>query len=272
MVDKEKTIRNVAIARLAKFIEDHFYDTNWTLVAEMCGVIEILNEKKHERVRRAQTFGDDDYALAISRFLREIFDFNENVGISLVNLIVKKEELPDKEKNELRSILKMLASKGTDIENINEDLQIPQLKNLIEISKLPDNFYNKLVEEINSVYREGHAISISILIRKLFENLIIDILRKKYGTKELNLYFNPSKGRFNDFSILLKNFSEKRNDFLYITPNLNDKFFDKINEYREIGNSSAHSIDTNIKISEISKHKDDINYIVEFLLRIFEKI
>lgn len=114
--------------------------------------------------------------------------------------------------------------------------------------------------------------SLSILIRKLLENLIIDILRKKYGTCDLQLYYDSSRGRFHDFSVLLKNLDSKKEEFHYITPNLDKSSIQRINKYRKAGNSGAHSIDVNLTIDQISKDKVDINYSVQFLLRILQNI
>jgi hypothetical protein len=43
----------------------------------MCGVIDLLNETGHGRVRGSQSWNDDDYATAISSFLREVFELDE---------------------------------------------------------------------------------------------------------------------------------------------------------------------------------------------------
>jgi hypothetical protein len=62
--------------------------------------------------------------------------------------------------------------------------------------------------------------SLSVLIRKLFENLIINILRKKYGTQGLPKYYDTSKRRFHDFSILLKSLESNISDFHSASPYL----------------------------------------------------
>ena len=61
--------------------------------------------------------------------------------------------------------------------------QILESEKLILVPNYPDIFYKKLIEEINFQYITKHSMSLSVLMRKLFENLIIDILRKKYGTQ-----------------------------------------------------------------------------------------
>lgn len=273
-IDRERMARNMAIARFAKFVERYLDSTDWTLVATMCGVIDLLDQPRHERVRRAQSWGDPDYATAISDFLREIFDFDEQVGLAIISEIIQQEELSQEAKNELSQILPIFGNKSADATSLLQNLQIPVVDKFIEVTWLPDDFYKRLIDEINRLYINRLPMSLSILIRKLLENLIIDILRKKYGTPGLALYYDTSRRRFHDFSLLLKNLDLKKEDFLYITQNLDKSLIQKINLYRETGNSGAHSIDVNLTIDQISKDKDkdNINYLVQFLVRTLQNI
>ena len=95
-IDKKKMARDMAIARFAKFVKNYLYDTDWRLVATMCGISDVLNE--HERVTKAQFFQDSDYGTAIIDFLQEIFNFDEQVGRALINEIVQQEELSEEAK------------------------------------------------------------------------------------------------------------------------------------------------------------------------------
>jgi len=118
-IDKKKVTRNAAIARLAKFIEKHLCTTDWTLLADMAGVGHILDAPRHERVRRAQSFGDQDYPSAVSSFLQEVFDADEQIGLFLVGEIVQQENpyddpLTEEAKGELTQILSMFGSEGIE--------------------------------------------------------------------------------------------------------------------------------------------------------------
>jgi len=270
-IDNKKMARDMAIGRFAKFVDKYLYWTDWTMVATMCGVIDLLNEPRHERVRRAQSWNDDDYATAISSFLREVFELDEQIGLAFISEITKQEELSSEAKNEFAQILSIFGDKSADATSLFQNISIPVVNKFIEVTWLPDDFYKRLIDEINLLYTNRLPMSLSILIRKLLENLIIDILRKKYGTEGLSLYYDTYRGRFQDFSVLLRNLDSKKEDFHYITSEL-DSSIRKINRFRETGNSGAHSIDVNLTINQISKDKDDINYIVQFLLRILQNI
>ena len=142
----------------------------------------------------------------------------------------------------------------------------------VEVVWTPDDFYKKLIDEINRAYAYQMPMALSVTIRKLLENLVIDILRKKYGTADLALYYDPSRRRFNDFSVLLRNLDAKKDDFHYITSSLDRSFINNLNQYKITGNSGAHSIDTNLTVERFTVEKDKINHIVQLLLRVFQRL
>jgi hypothetical protein len=266
--------RVVALARFAKFIDKYYSDIDWTLIAQACGVIEILDEPVHERVRRAKWFGDPDYPSAVSAFLLDVFNTDEQAGILLVNEIISGigNLLSPEATAELEQILNLIGGKEPDKNYLLSSLPSLTIEKLLEVTDIPDDFYRKLIDEINHLYKHGLALSLSVLIRKLLENLLIDILRKRYGTSELALYYDTSKRRFFDFSILLKNFESRQTDFQHITTNLDNRIIGEINSYRETGNSGAHSIDANVKIEFFKDKRNDLNYLVQFLFRLLKNI
>ena len=274
-IDKKQISRNAAIARLSKFIEKHLYNTDWTLLADMAGVGHILNAPQHERVRRAQVFGDPDYPSAVSSFLKEVFNLDEQMGLFLVGELVQHENssdepLTEEAKGELNQILSMFGKEG--IQAGIPNFPLSAVNKFIEVLQVPDDFYKNLIDEINRAYAYQMPIALSITVRKLLENLVIDILRKKYGTADLTLYYAPSKHRFQDFSILLKNLDTKKGDFHYISSSLDKSFIDDLNRYRETGNSGAHSIDANLTIEQFTADKSKINHLVQLLLRVFQRL
>ncbi len=127
----------------------------------------------------------------------------------------------------------------------NEDLDIKGIiakSNLIDI-KFDDIFYRNLNGEINKCYKIGAYTASFILSRKLIENLVIDILRKKFPPNKSNLeiYHRPKEKRFHDLIILLKNL-EKRKEEFGIDEEIINEFFKLIKPFRPTANSNAHSI------------------------------
>lgn len=267
-IDSKKR-KNIGLSRFATFVVKHLYDVNWTMVSASCEVIDVLY--KHERVTRSQDHGDPDYDISIFHFLSEVFTTNEQIGFLLINEIISQTKLSTEQEEELKEILTFFDNGNIDSCLVPVSLLENNIK-FVDLVNFPDDFYKRLIEEINFQYTSKHPISLSILLRKLFENLIIDILRKKYTKSELNIYFDVSKSRFHDFSVLLKNLETKKQEFLYVTPNLDSKFIRELSKYRDVGNSSAHSIDVNINIDDFTLKKDDINLKVQLLIRLLNNI
>jgi hypothetical protein len=79
-----------------------------------------------------------------------------------------------------------------------------------------DHFKKGHVDELNNAYISGCYTSVFILSRKIVENLIIDIIKKKYPErvkKNKELYFDMDQGRFKDFGVILDNLKNKKDDF-----------------------------------------------------------
>lgn len=266
MNETDKTrIRDMAIARLAKFIDNNLHDIDWTITAQSCGVLDVLNQPFHERVQRAQSWGDSDYVTAVAGFLRDVFSTDGRIGLALVGEIIADKTFSEPVKAELDRILSMFGARSEDLGGLLRTIQIPASEKFLEVTSVPDDFYRKLIDEINFLYALQHPMSIRILVRKLLENLVIDILRKKYSKTSLALFYDPARGRFHDFSVLIANLDQKKGDFQYITKELNTAFMQKINKYRETGNSGAHSLDAKITVAQLTGDKDEINYIVQLL-------
>ena len=95
-----------------------------------------------------------------------------------------------------------------------------------------------------------------ILSRKLIENLIIDVLRKKYPPdkiRNLNLYYDKNKRRFHDFTVLLDNLEKRKRKFQIDEPTVS-KFISLAKPFRFYANSKAHSM------IEVSNKKEIIDY------------
>jgi hypothetical protein len=148
----------------------------------------------------------------------------------------------------------------------------PNPKCLISIESIHDDFYIKLIAEINTLYDNGRYVPVCLLLRKLLENLVIDILRKKYGTSNIDLYYNTSKGMFQSFSSLLDNLRTRIGDFKHIDSNFDEAIIRRIDFYRNRCNSASHSISFDITPEKIEDKRDDINYLIRLLMRVRDNI
>ena len=77
-----------------------------------------------------------------------------------------------------------------------------------------DYFIRGHIKELNNAYNNACYTSAFILTRKIVENLLIDILRKKFPeSKNKELYYSILQNRFHDFGIIIENLYKKRNEF-----------------------------------------------------------
>ena len=152
-------------------------------------------------------------------------------------------------------LLSYLKENGIEYDEDNKTFSLiggEPIQILTSVRKLPkyldiefnEFFYNNLRDEINSTYKFGLFTSTMFLSRKLLENLVIDILRQKFPASargNLELYFNSVQGRFNDFTILLKNLEDKKDEF-GPDKEVITEFISLIKPFRPKANSNAHSI------------------------------
>ena len=146
-----------------------------------------------------------------------------------------------------------------------------ELEKLVDM-EFGDVFYNKLRDEINEAYKMRFFTSVMLLTRKMFENLLIEILRIKYPPSTPDnheIYFIRTDQRFQNFTVLLKNIEDRKSEFTVDEP-LVSEIISKIKPFRKGANSNAHSIII------ISKEKDilnfDIPHISALLLKLYSNV
>lgn len=161
---------------------------------------------------------------------------------------------------------------------INEDDKIKRLKFmkkkvalLFKFSHLPHVFYEMINKEITTAYRCKLYSAVRIFQRKFVENLMIDILRKKFPN-DVELFFNTNKGRFRDFGELMDNIKNKIIEFKpYGFPDVHF-IGNTISKFRKKGNSAAHSLLLNIKKKEIDADLPVFKHTIDILLEVFKNL
>ena len=144
---------------------------------------------------------------------------------------------------------------------------------LVSISvSLPDPLLRTLVHEINVAYSLQLFTSTWVCLRKLFENLIIELLRRRFGTSDVSLYYWTGHHRFHDFSVLIVNLESKANDFRTYTSGFNQGFFDFLKKFKRRANTNAHSIDVLQDSKRIDDIKDTVNNCIDLLHTVIGRI
>ncbi|MFW6016319.1 MAG: hypothetical protein ACOCRK_07755 [bacterium] len=250
--------------------QDYKGELNWEMYAQSFGFREIA--QRTYRLYRSQHFGDPDYPSCVLDLFNNILsERNEEITLRFATYVLKSElnmEDPEviKKDPELFQELGLLEE-----DEILEATFIAKEK-ILDINNLPDYFYEELQEQINKAYIYGLYSAVLIFARKFLENLIIDILRKKYGMENIEMFYNPSQGRFWNFNTLINNLESKLADFRPIESSININLVDDINVYRQKGNASAHSITLNIDKEDIDSDLNELEYIIKVLVRCLNNI
>ncbi|WP_255167125.1 hypothetical protein [Natrononativus amylolyticus] len=135
-----------------------------------------------------------------------------------------------------------------------------------------ERFYNQLIDEINKTYQIRAYNATMVLTRKLFESLLIDILRGHYGNREIRMFFNPDRAQYLPFSVLIENFDEQLQDFRHYSLTLDEDFIKSLNDFRYDANDSAHSIEIDISEEEIEEKSEEGTWISEILFNVWRKV
>jgi hypothetical protein len=135
-----------------------------------------------------------------------------------------------------------------------------------------DIFYSSLIDDINRSYHARIYDGTLVLSRKLFESLLIDILRGHYGNQRIRMFFNPDRAEYHSFAKLISKFENNIEDFKHYSLTLDQEFIDLLNDFRVDANTSAHSIEVNISESEIEAKSEDATHIAQILLNVWQKV
>ena len=123
--------------------------------------------------------------------------------------------------------------------------QRPTVRIIDHISYETDDMFKKgHIKEFNRAFSKGCYTSANILARKIVENLIIDILRKRFpsNSKEnTSLYYDIDRGRYKDFSRILENLNKKRTEFAIDDRKPVERLVSRANRLKGDANDKAHS-------------------------------
>lgn len=159
--------------------------------------------------------------------------------------------------------------KGTNGELLNSS-------EVLISTKFTNEFYISLVTEINTGYKISHWTSTLVLLRKLFENMLIELLRERYRNdpSKVSLYYN--KCQYQSFQNLKDAFKDVNilNDIGQFDQTIaKDKgFIPFLERIRNHGDKSAHTMEIIHDPEKIKEMKDDINNYSALLVRLIHKI
>jgi hypothetical protein len=257
------------LARCAVLLTSQTKATSWLTYATAFGFAQ--EAKDHDRLLRSQRFGDDDYPQAVVGFFVGLAEEDPANAVEFARYVLEHEldfEVLKGGPSRDPPLLDWLtAPRATLLPVVVSAVgRAPPLK----LTVFPNDFYRTLQEQINKCYANDLFGPAYTLARAFLENLLIDILRKKYGHRELVLWFNQGKGRFQSFETLLTSARTKLPDFVGF--GLDADLLDKVNAFRKRGNSSAHSIELLLVREEVEVSLTELENLVGRLFRVLSSI
>lgn len=143
-------------------------------------------------------------------------------------------------------------------------------------TKFTDEFYDKLVLEINNAFKIRLFTATMVLVRKLFEKLIIDLLRQKYGMPQMELFYSEDDNGFLSLSKLISNLRKKIDDFkpydFFKLEREKESFLNFLWKIREEGSASAHFKESLLGRKEIGDLKPSINKYSDLFVRLIQRV
>jgi len=258
------------IGQFTRFaVEKNLTRNDWEMAATEFGVHSTATNI--DRFYRSWRFGDDDQQVTAARFLRSVANDDEDVAIGIMRRMYTMVN-PDSDILQQYPALEVLGDEDREPVGITAPQLSIHSERFLNIDNVPGTFYPDLVEDINRSYSLGIYDATLVLTRKLLENLLIDILRSKYGTNRIRLYYRPNNGRFQNFSTLIGNFDDNQSDFEHLSGGLDNDFIDELDAFRQDANAEAHSIETNITGNEMEEYREQARHASQVLFQVRQNI
>lgn len=134
------------------------------------------------------------------------------------------------------------------------------------------DFYKELIQEINLSHSYQLYRSTIVLVRKLLENLLIDLLRTRYCMQNVTLFYNPDRKEFLDFYYLVENLKKSSADFTPYTSGFNEEFFNFVTKFRETANANAHALEAFLDKDQFEKDKKKLNHYIKVIKNTIDTI
>jgi hypothetical protein len=172
----------------------------------------------------------------------------------------------------------ILTHDGEDgVEGLLADgaLDTPRDENerFIDSDIFEEHRYKKLVEDINESYRYHIYDGTMVLTRKLFENMVFEILREEYTGEDVQMFFDQENQRHYSFDELLNNLKLGTPDLKRFTKEGFDRgMVEDIRELKEKGNKGAHSVRVDFHEGEVEALSDDATHLSEVIYEIWQGV
>ena len=133
-----------------------------------------------------------------------------------------------------------------------------------------DDRYTQLVSDINESYRYRIYDATMVLTRKLFEDIVYQILQTHYAGEDVQMFYDQENSRHYSFEDLLNNLREAVPTLRRYSRELDDRLVEDLRELKNEGNSGAHAIRVDFTDEEMEAWSSDATRIAEILYDVLE--
>lgn len=216
-----------------------------------------------------------DRFMMLPRDLVNDFAIDVDDGIELV---LKEHVFKDETgKEEIEKIFSESRVKGPmDFEPKGFNSETVYGSEMLVTTQIADEDYNSLVLEINGAFSVGLFTATLVLVRKLFESLIIDVLRLKFGMGQMELFYSKEDNGFHTLHRLIKNLGANLNEFkpygFFKLEREKEGLMNFLWKIKDESNASAHSFGPLLGREEVNALKPSINEYSSLLVRIAQKV
>lgn len=135
----------------------------------------------------------------------------------------------------------------------------------IDTDAVDDERYEELIGDINDSYRYRVHSGTMILTRKLFEDMVFEILKTHYAGDDVQMFYNQEDDCHYSFNELLNNLKDGVSTLRRYSRELDDAFVEEIRDIKNAGNRGAHSIRVDFTDDDIKESSDEATRIAEVL-------
>lgn len=139
-----------------------------------------------------------------------------------------------------------------------------------------DEFFEDVIEETNLCYNVGAYSATLVMYRKFLENILIHLLRTRYGMQNIEKFYVEESSSYKRFSELISQFESDIDDFRPYSGRLQhgeaDDLVQQLKYFQQRGNPSAHSIDHTITVEEMEQRAVKATKLASDLLQLKQSL
>jgi len=139
-------------------------------------------------------------------------------------------------------------------------------------SEINGQFYPSTVYEINLCYKVKADHATVILLRKLVENLLLDIIRGHFGMDNVEIFYRLEERQHKSLADLIEVFDENQGDFDRYTTAKENEIVSFVEQIKYSGDAAAHSIEEKIDEEELESLSEEATHFVKVLFRLRQEV